>query len=437
LQKELQYLRRTESKRILFATIGSLGDLHPCLALGLELQRRGHSVTIACAEFYRKKIEAHNILFRPMRPHWKPNDQELIRQCETLRTGPEVLFRRLILPHLKDTYQDLLFAARDTDLMISGELVYAAPLVAEKLRLNWVSVILSPSSFFSSRDPSVLVTAPGLMLLRTAGWPVYRAGLNICRLATNHWSRPVRQLRRELGLRRDCDPVFRDKFSPLLVLALFSRWMAEQQPDWPKQTIQPGFVYYDREQPDRDMQPELQDFLCSGDPPVVFTLGSTAVHHPGDFYTSSMEAVRRLGCRAVLVGVSGAAGIVAPKIFGLPYAPYSRVFARSSAIVHQGGSGTTGQALRAGRPMIVVPFGWDQPDNAARVERLGLGLAVSRGAYSSTAASAIDRVLTEPAFAARAAEIGERVHREDALTIACNAIERLLDRVRPPHLLPF
>ena len=205
-------MRRTESKRILFATIGSLGDLHPCLALGLELKRRGHSVAIACAEFYRKKIEAHDILFRPMRPNWKPNDQELIRQCETLRTGPEVLFRRLILPHLKDTYQDLLFAARDTDLMISGELAYAAPLVAEKLRLNWVSVILSPSSFFSSRDPSELVTVPGLMLLRKAGWPVYRAGLNICRLATNHWSRPVRQLRRELGLRRDCDPVFRDKF---------------------------------------------------------------------------------------------------------------------------------------------------------------------------------------------------------------------------------
>ncbi len=417
------------AKRILFATIGSLGDLHPCLVLGLELQRRGHSVAIACAEFYRKKVEAHGILFCAMRPHWKPNDRELIRQCENLRTGPEVLFRKLILPHLKDTYQDLLSAASDTDLMISGELVYAAPLVAEKLGLNWVSAILSPSSFFSSRDPSVLVTAPGLILLRNAGWRAYRAGLNICRLATNHWSRPVRQLRRELGLRRDCDPVFRDKFSPDLVLALFSRWLAEQQPDWPAQTIQPGFVFYDREQPDGDLQPGLQDFLTSGDPPVVFTLGSTAVHHPGGFYTSSIEAAEGLHCRAVLLGVSGSAGIVAPNVFALPYAPYSRVFAHSSVIVHQGGSGTTGQALRAGRPMVVVPFGWDQPDNAARVERLGVGLHVPREAYSSaTAASAIHRVLTEPDFIARAAEIGERVRREDALTIACDAVERVLKR---------
>jgi rhamnosyltransferase subunit B len=365
--QESRYLRRTEPKRILFAMIGSLGDLHPCLALGLELKQRGHSVAIACAEFYRKRVEAHDILFRPMRPHWKPDDRELIRQCENLRTGPEILFRKLILPHLQGTYQDLLLAARDTDLMISGELVYAAPLVAEKLRLNWVSAILSPSSFFSSRDPSVLVTVPGLMLLRKAGWPVYRAGLNICRLATNHWSRPVRQLRMALGLRRDCDPVFRDKFSPVLVLALFSRWLAEQQTDWPRQTIQPGFVYYDHEPADGDMPPELQDFLCSGTPPLVFTLGSTAVHHPGGFYASSIEAARRLDCRAVLLGLPGEAGIVAPNIFALPYAPYSRVFARSSVIVHQGGSGTTGQALRAGRPMVVVPFGWDQPDNAARV----------------------------------------------------------------------
>jgi UDP:flavonoid glycosyltransferase YjiC (YdhE family) len=268
------------------------------------------------------------------------------------------------------------------------------------------------------------------MRLRKAGWRAYRAGLNICRLATNHWSRPVRQLRRELGLRRDCDPVFLDKFSPELVLALFSRWLAEQQSDWPTQTIQSGFVFYDRKQPDGDMQPELQDFLTSGDPPVVFTLGSTAVHHPGGFYTSSIEAAERLRCRAVLLGLSGAAGLVAPNIFASPYAPYFRVFAHSSVTVHQGGSGTTGQALRAGRPMVVVPFGWDQPDNAARVERLGVGLHVPREAYSSaTAASAIHRVLTEPNFVARAAEIGERVRREDALTIACEAVERVLDRV--------
>jgi len=416
-------------RRIVFATIGSFGDLHPGLALALELQRRGHMVTIASTEFYRGKVERQGVLFRPIRPNWNPTDQELIRQCEDLRTGPEILFRKLILPHLRDTYEDLLSACSDADLMIAGELVYAAPLVSEKLGLRWVSAILSPSSFFSSHDPSVLVTVPSLMLLRRAGWRVYRAGLNVCRLATRHWSNPIRRLRRELRLRPDCDPVFRDKFSPDLVLALFSHSLARSQPDWPPQTIQPGFVYYDDDKLQGDSFTELAQFLASGDPPIVFTLGSTAVHHPGDFYESSVAAARRLGRRAVLLGVSPQSRFVAQDIFALPYAPYSEVFPHAAVIVHQGGSGTTAQALRAGRPMLFVPYGWDQPDNAARVERLGIGLSLPRTAYAADSAStALHRLLTESDFAARAAEISDRLRQEDALGAACQVIESVLRR---------
>jgi rhamnosyltransferase subunit B len=414
-------------QRVLFATIGSLGDLHPCLALGLELRRRGHSVTIASTEFYRAKVEALGLGFHAMRPHWNPGDQELIRQCEDLKTGPEVLFRKLILPHLRDTYDDLLAAASRADLMIAGELVYAAPLVAEKLCLRWISAILSPCSFFSSRDPSLLVNAPGLIHLRRLGWPVYRAGLNICRLATKHWWTPVRHLRRELGLRTACDPVFRDKFSPHLVLALFSRSLAQPQPDWPSQTIQPGFVYYDHDNPGADFSSQLDAFLASGEAPVVFTLGSTAVHHPGDFYRVSIEAAKQLGRRAILLGAKDISGLISPEILALPYAPYSRAFPRAAAIVHQGGSGTTGQVLRAGRPSLCVPFGWDQPDNGLRVERLGAGLFLPRKAYSAvSAARLLDRLLTYPHIAARAATIASRLRDEDGLTTACNAIESVL-----------
>ena len=208
--------------RILIATIGSLGDLHPCLALARELSRRGHQVTIASTPFYGAKVNALGIAFKPMRPDWDPTDPEIISQCEDLKKGPEVLYRSLLLPGLRSTYEDLHSAAATADLMIAGELVYAAPLVAEKLKLRWVSAILSPFSFFSSCDPSVMVNAPALIHLRKGGPSLYRLGLNVGRLATSHWSNPVRSLRRDLGLTAACDPVFRDKFSPHLVLALFS-----------------------------------------------------------------------------------------------------------------------------------------------------------------------------------------------------------------------
>jgi UDP:flavonoid glycosyltransferase YjiC (YdhE family) len=414
-------------KHVLFATIGSLGDLHPCLALALALQRRGHRATIASTEFYRTKVEGLGIEFLPLRPDWNPNDPKLISQFEDLRRGPELLIR-LVVSQLKGTYGDLLPAAAGVDLMIAGELVYAAPLVAEKLRLPWVSLTLSPASFLSAHDPSVTVNVPSLIHLRKLGWPVYRAALNVGRMATRHWWHPVRQLRREQGLRRHCDPLFRDKFSPHLVLALFSRCLAQPQPDWPPHTVQPGFVYFDRRDSRDEPVAELTEFLASGDAPIVFTLGSTAVHNPGNFYEASAEAVRRLGRRAVmLVGPGAAPRISSPDILTLAYAPYSHIFPHAAVNVHQGGSGTTGQALLAGRPMLFVPYGWDQPDNAARVERLGAGLHVPRSRYSATTATAaLERLLSDPRYSARAAEVGARLRGEDGLTAACDAIESVL-----------
>ncbi len=410
-------------KRILFATIGSLGDLHPCLGLALELQRRGHSVTIAATGFYRAGVEALGLEFRAMRPNWDPTDSALIAQCQNLRRGPEILFRKLVLPHLRDTFDDLLAAAADTDLMIAGEMVYAAPLVAEKLGLRWVSAILSPCSFFSAHDPSLLVTAPELMLLRNAGWRINRAVLDVVRAATRHWWEPVRQLRREQGLNPDCDPFAKDKFSAELVLALFSRALAAPQPDWPPHTLQPGFIFYDQNRDDASTGSALDQFLATGEDPIVFTLGSTAVHHAGDFFARSAEAARRLGRRAILLGAPFAAAHASADVLSLPYAPYSQVFPRARVIVHQGGSGTTGQALRAGRPQLIVPFGWDQPDNGARVERAGAGLCLARASYTGEkAAAALSRLLEDARFAESAEHLRGIVSSEHGLVAACDAI---------------
>jgi UDP:flavonoid glycosyltransferase YjiC (YdhE family) len=418
-------MQTPQARKIVFATIGSLGDLYPCLALAQELQCRGHQVVLASTPSYKYKVESLGIGFHPVRPAWNPTDPEIIRQCEDLRRGPEVLFRNIILPHLKATYEDLLAAATGTDLMIAGELVYAAPLVAEKSGIRWASIILSPCSFFSSHGPSLLVNVPWLLHFRKAGSPAYRAMLNLCRLTTRHWWRPVRDLRREIGLREQCDPVFRDKFSPDLVLALFSRCLAQPQPDWPSQTMQPGFIYYDQFKTDFDGSSDLTAFLAAGDPPLVFTLGSTAVHNPGNFYQASAEAAKQLGRRAILLGAKSKSRN--HDILALPYAPYSQIFPHAAAIVHQGGSGTTGQALRAGRPQLIVPYGWDQPDNAARVERLGAGLCLARTAYTvSSAAAKLQQLLSNDLFSINAATGAVVIRNDGGTNSACNAIETLL-----------
>lgn len=315
-----------ESKRIVVATIGSLGDLHPCLALAMELRRMGHRVTIASTPYYKPRVEALEILFQPIRPNLDPTDQSLIRQCEDLKKGPEVLYRKIILPELRGTYEDLRQIAEKADLLIASELVYAAPLVAEKLRLPWISLILSPFSFFSSFDPSVMVNAPRLIHLRKFGPTAYRMGLNVGRLATRHWSNPVRRLRRDEGLQTRCDPVFRDKFSPDLVLALFSNSLAESQPDWPSQTVQAGFVFFENQTNGMNSTSQIADFLSAGDAPIVFTQGSTAVHNPGDFYEVSIAAANRLQKRAILIGAQLFPEVDSANVLMLRYATYSQVF---------------------------------------------------------------------------------------------------------------
>jgi UDP:flavonoid glycosyltransferase YjiC (YdhE family) len=110
-----------------------------------------------------------------------------------------------------------------------------------------------------------------------------------------------------------------------------------------------------------------------------------------------------------------------------PYLAYSRIFPRATVIVHQGGIGTVGQALAAGRPMLVVPFSHDQPDNAARLVRLGVARTLGRHRYrAASAAAELKRLLEDRVYAERAAQAGEHIRRETGLATACDAIERLL-----------
>src|SRR5207244_12880236 len=109
------------------------------------------------------------------------------------------------------------------------------------------------------------------------------------------------------------------------------------------------------------------------------------------------------------------------------YAPFSELFPRTAAVVHSGGVGTTAQAMRAGRPMLVVPYAHDQPDNAARVTRLGVAGTLARHRYDpARAAAALRPLLDDPAYARRASEVGAAIRQEDGVSEACDALEGLL-----------
>jgi len=412
-------------RHIVLATIGSLGDLHPMIALALELRRRGHQATIATTEAYRQKIEATGIGFCPMRPEGSPEDSDLARHIMDLKKGPEFIIRQLLMPHLREMYDDLAAIAASADFMIAGEIVFAAPLVAEKLKLPWASAILSPASFFSVYDPGVIAPLPFTRRLHGAPRALHRMILGLGKWATRDWGRPVAELRRALGLAQAADPLFTDKFSPRLNLAMFSPVLARPQPDWPPATLQTGFVFYDKQEHEPDSFAQAQAFLAAGEAPIVFTLGSAAVLDARSFFDESARAAEKLGRRALLLAGKNVVRHVLPStiaVFG--YAPYSEILPRAACVVHQGGVGTTAQALRAGVPQLLMPYGFDQPDNAARVERLGVARGIGRSQYTAARATKLlSHLLDDPAYARRSAAIGRQIRAENGLAAACDAIE--------------
>lgn len=417
----------------LLTTLGSLGDLHPYIAVGIGLRDRGHRVTIATSEIYRPKVEGEGLGFRPLRPDLGEliDRPEVIRAVVHPRTGTEYVFRKLFLPWVEQGFEDTVAAARDADLMVGHPVAFATPTAAEYLKKRWISVALQPSVFLSAFDPPAISGAPFLKPLHALGPAASRTFFRFARRIVRGWGAPLNALRRKLGLREFANPVLDDMFSPYGTQAWFSRIFAQPQPDWPERTTVTGFAFYDKLEPGQGLSPQLAEFLDAGPAPVVFTLGSSAVFDAGAFYTESLAAVRKIGCRAVLlIGRDARNALQGPapeNVCVAEYAPYSELFPRAAVTVHQGGVGTTAQALRAGRPMLVVPHGNDQPDNGTRARRLGLARMIPKGKYGAgRVASELKILLEDHSYVAAAARAAAKIASEDGVGAACDEIEQLL-----------
>jgi len=336
--------------RIVVTTLGTLGDLHPMIAVALELRQRGHNVVFVTHQVYQAKLEALEFEFHPMRPDFTAmhDPKEMARMMDR-QTGQEYMVCQWAMPHLRETYSDLLSVAKTADFIFSGEGVLATPLVAETLGMRWASSAMVPLSFFSAYDPPVLAPFPTLAKLYRLGSVVNRVIINFAKRVSDAWADPIRELRHELRLSPISDnPLMENKFSPYLVVALFSSVFGKPQPDWPPQTVVAGFSFYDRTQAGEELAPNLKQFLEAGDPPIVFTLGSAAVMDPGSFFQESLKAAKQLKRRAILlVGNNPPPQGLSDNAMAINYAPYSQLFPRACAITHQGGIGTTAQALRA------------------------------------------------------------------------------------------
>lgn len=415
--------------RWLLTSWGSHGDLYPFLALGRGLVARGHQVSLVGHPEWGAETEAAGLRFVST---GEPSREDFIRkhpEVLSMKWGGLVSLRALvnkaIAPGFDHVMSALLAEARTHDALVAHHFVFPAPVVAELTGLPWATVSLAPGVVPSAYTlPAAHFGHPWRGILgRARNRMIWSGGKMITRRLVDP---VVNRLRVGRGLKPVRDAVF-EGHSRILNLQLYSEHFAARPPDWSAEKRIAGFCYYDP--PKAELAPELEDFLGQGEPPVLFTLGSTAVQSPGTFFPSAVEALETLGLRGILlIGPESNRPARLPKtILAHPYAPYGLVMSRIRAVAHQCGIGTLAHTLRAGVPAVACPFAFDQPNNARRLEALGVAEVVLPHQHTARHIGlALERLLAGEA-PARAGHLGELIRAEDGVGKACAILEEVFE----------
>jgi UDP:flavonoid glycosyltransferase YjiC (YdhE family) len=331
-------------------------------------------------------------------------------------TSGDFLVRSILLPTLASGVERLIEAGQGASAIVGSSFTFAAPIAAEVLRTPFVAARLQPFARFAPEEP------PVGQLPMFAPPPTGRAGLawNRLLLSGGKWlvrrryGGAINRIRASRHLPPvDAAPMIEPVGPTALTLDLFS-------PSYAASPEATGFPWFDHDEAPEAPDPVIEAFLDSTPPSVIVSLGSFVPHAAGAIYERIAETLALIGHRAILL--TGPAKVAeTPGRLVRTYLPHSTVFPRASAILHHGGIGTTGQALAAGRPQLVLPFMGDQFDQAGRIMRLGVGKRLAINRIERDLPAALEQVLTA-ATQRQAVALGELIRREDGAGNAAEAI---------------
>ncbi|MGQ0627888.1 MAG: glycosyltransferase [Phycisphaerales bacterium] len=420
--------------RVLLVTAGSAGDIHPFLSIGRALMARGHTVTMLVNRTFEGAVREAGLGFAALGEEaFDFSRMSEIKDSMHPSRGTLTVLREFVFPNVPAIYRETLRAIDQAgvSVVVTHHIAYGAGWAAEARGVPVAKVVLAPMAWLNPREPSVFrpwgPRDPGPLIMRTQLW--------LARwLMRWQFDRPLNARRREIGLPPGRDMAFGENFTGSVVLGMWSDRLRGAIEGDPAAGVICGFPTYDRpthpEFDERGMTAFLDECDRAGEPPVVVTLGTAVVHDAGRFFHHAANALRAIGRRGVLI--SGrreflpSPAELPPGVRTFTYAPYSMVFPRGSVNVHHGGIGTTAQGLRAGRPTLITPVAYDQFDNAARCQRLGVSDTLHFHAVTPVRlARALRQVLDDPGCAARARAMGAALAGEDGARVAAERIEAM------------
>jgi len=410
---------------VLLVALGSAGDVHPFIALGRALKSRGHRATLVSIGVFEQTAQDAGLHFIEV---LDPEQYEAVSNNPDVWDpvkGIKLIIEKFYVPAMPEVYR-IIEENADTDTMVvASSLCIGARIAQEKLNIPLVTIHLQPFVFISRINPPVL---PVGNFPRWLPQP-----LNTAMWSTLEWifdrafGREIKTYRAELGLQTTRGIFTRWLNSPQRIIGLFPEWYGPPAPDWPEQTHLTGFVRFDGAEFE-ELPESVEDFLRSGEPPVVFTPG-TAMQHGKDFFSAGIEACRSMGKRAVLLTLhtEHLPSELPEDIVHFEYVPFSQILNRSAALVHHGGIGTTAQGLSAAIPQLVMPMNFDQPDNAARMENLNIGASLRPSEWTGTnVASKLEHLLSSVEVAEQCQTLSRRIDFDEALEQTCRVIEEMV-----------
>lgn len=405
---------------------GSSGDVHPFVGIGLELQRRGHHVTLATNGYFRGLTEKVGLPFVELGS--AALFEKVTRNPDLWK--PTIASTRIVfgmstqvIPEQFALIQSM-FEQDKSLTVVAGALAFGACIAAEALGVKHVTVQLSPAVFLSSEDPPKM---PGLSM--APWWPHWlKQGLwgLAMRMVDQIAAPPINAFRKQVGLSTPIKRTLQWWNSQQLTVAMFPEWFAKPASDWPRQVRLSGFGLYDEKTVD-PLTDEVQAFLDAGDKPVVFTPGSANAHGQ-KFFETSVKACQLSGRRGILLSryPESVPCDLPEAIRHFEYVPLSQLLPHCSALVYHGGIGTLSQACKAGLPHLVMKLSHDQFDNAHRLERLGIGLSCKpRGYRPHRVADMLNTLIDQPQVRERCREVAGWMQNHDGIDRACDLIEKL------------
>lgn len=406
--------------------------MQPYTALGAGLKRAGYAVRVATFENFKGMVERAGLDFHPV----KGDSQALLTSVGGMNLGESgsnpIRFMRALRQTFASLIEDYIAAFSAESLFDSDLIINQLPGsffgydLAEKLRIPHIAASVIPLTP-TRAWPMVLLPAFSL-----GGWYnrlTYRAANQ---LAWGMFRSAVGDFRRKLGLPPApfMGHFHRMESEHMPVLNGFSVQVVPRPADWGEHIYVTGYWMLD----EADWAPpaDLLVFLDAGSPPIFFGFGSMPIRDPARLTEIILDALAKSEQRGVLS--SGWAGLTNDQlpdhVIQIVYTPYAWLFPRMAGVVHHGGSGTTGLALRSGVPSMIVPFLADQFYWGKRITELGVspGAIPHKKLTAAPLAQSLRAMVADEGMQARAAALGEKLRLENGLDHAVKIVQKIMDR---------